>query len=585
MVDVTCARTGQLARSFGYRVVQQLRGATAGRGAGEWPESYGALALGTRSAWWALAVVIAGGALAVGCTRPADTEVATDAWRSPHLVLEVTPDRGAAPLRVRLVARIVGETQQPADSHCPSIAWVMGNGDVVIGRPADCGGQLPQHYESEYTFRVAGAYNVSARLLAVPVMPSSPRQVLVLGSTPTPVPRVAVPGPTIVLATPVKTPRPLARASVGVEVLATRAPTVSSPSAAARTGQSPGAGVATVLAATAPFVSPARQPEGTALAAGLPSGVASNLLAGTVSSQPAGTTPRPVGAGPRVAVLPASLYYVALRDGRIYRLPASGAAPEAVSPPGQAVSAYDVGASGALAYISRGELWLALPVGEPFRVAHRASHPVWSRDGRELAYAAAGVWRYRVADGRREQLAKDGLPLAWSRGGTTLVVRRADGTLQAIETASSRDLVIPLAGVEQVGWFPDREVLWASGRGLWLVGLGAQVQLVALVEDAATRSVFLRPDGRLLALMSASDGWQPVTFDLHAPVLAATPLGPALPDAITEGFRWSPDGRHGASVGPAGIQLVDPSTRTWLPLLEVPAALPCWRLDSGEGTS
>ncbi len=528
--------------------------------------------------WWAPTWILALALLGSGCRTGATADRPTEGARAPHLVLAVMPDRGQAPLRVQLAAELVGDLPTSAEGRCPSIAWIMGNGDVILARPADCGEDMPRRYASEYTYGAAGAYNAYARLLAVAVTPSSPRQVLVLGATPTPAPEAAMPGPTIVLATPVRTQPRVAQAPTTDRGLApTPLPT------AKRTSVPPGAGVATApLAETGTIVAVASSGLSGTEVAVAPTGLPGIAVARASSAEP-GTRVAATSAGPAgpSAVLPANLYYVARADRRLWRLPADGGAPEPVSPVGQAVGEYDVAANGAIAYVGDGALWLRLPGAEPFRVADRASRPLWSRNGRDLAYASEGVWRYRVADGRRESVAADGIPLAWSRSGDALVARRADGSVEVIGRDAAKPLVIPLAGVEEAGWFADREVFWTSGDGLRLVSMGQRIQLATLVEDRATRSVFLRPDGTLLALLASADGWQPVAISLTAALPTATTIGAAVSALQGEGFRWSPDGRHAVVVGADGIQLMDPHSGAQLPLLRAAAERPLWQLSLG----
>jgi hypothetical protein len=105
-------------------------------------------------------------------------------------------------------------------------------------------------------------------------------------------------------------------------------------------------------------------------------------------------------------VLPADLYYIAGPERRLWRLPASGERPTALTAPDRAVDAFNVAPSGTLAFTSGGALYLAAPGSDtPTLLVDNARAPLWSRNGRLLAYGAPdGVYQYDIVNRQHSRL-------------------------------------------------------------------------------------------------------------------------------------------------------------------------------------
>jgi hypothetical protein len=234
--------------------------------------------------------------------------------------------------------------------------------------------------------------------------------------------------------------------------------------------------------------------------------------------------------------------------------------------------------SGLAAYVSDGALRLVVPGSESLVVAEgEAGSPVWSRDGRRLAYEADGVWLYDMVGGRRSELGLDGRPVAFSRDGRWLLVMDEDAArVVEIEEGEVRDL--PVEDWSEGGWLTDRDVVWLADPGLRLVTVRETLLLSTLLERGGARHVFVRPDLQLLVWVEGKSGWEPNVVDLAATVLEARPFGPESDSVEGSDFTWSPDGRHGALAGPDGVQLLDPVTGALIPLADPPAADPQWVL-------
>lgn len=540
---------------------------------------------------------------AAGCRglptpEPADSDH-TDGASNARLALTVAPVNGEAPLAVELSAELLGDVAALADGGCPSLAWSLGNGDVVLAQAAGCApGVVPRRYALAYTYRGAGSFDASVRLLALDVPASNRVSVLVRGPTATPAPRVAQAGPTIVIAT-----------AAATRALATARPTVrpapaSSPIAAT---VPPATRRATALAATAIALAPADTPTvvaGQSAAPALPSvspvGVATaepgRAATGAPPTSPSSATAAPLTAVPPPAtiaaptrvpaaarVLPADLYYLTPFVAGLMRLGAAGGSPETVLP--GPVTDYAVAASGLVAFVAGdgGALKLMAPGAQPVTIAPaKAAAPVWAPDGRRLAYAQDGVFAYDLGTGQSKRLLDDeATPLAWSRDGRWLALRRAgDGGLTLVSSAGARQ-DLPIGPVVVAGWLPDRDVLWVGGRGLVLLTVGATVEQTRLLaKSVKVLAGTVTADRRLLALGDDGRGAREYTTDLGAAVLNAEVTGPLLPALPPpEDLAWAPGGQAlAAGYLGRGLDLLAPGSGAAVVLVPGGGRRPAWVL-------
>ena len=535
-----------------------------------------------------------------------ETAGGTATARPQRLTLAITPRVGDAPLAVRLEARLEGGASDVGEVPCPSLAWDFGNSDVLISQAQDCGpGGAPRAFAAEYVYRAAGAFEASVRLLASDVDESAPVQVLVRGPTATPPPAAAAPGPTIIIATPVGTRVAMAPQATG-RALATAGPTIIVATAVrtriAAVATAAVTGAATMAAATTEYtlppsvtvaapvgtrvaVAPATEPSGAA--AGGPAST-SVLPAGTVPVQAAGPAPAgtaaagavPRGAAAAARVLPADLYYVWAANGALWRLPGSGGAPEPLPGVPAPVTAYHVSPAGLIASTSDGALTVTAPGSEPrLLAASGASAPLWSRDGRQLAYAADGVWVLDMARNLQARQSPDGEPLAWSANGDRLLVSRPSGRLAILDLLGGTVADLPLGTVDEAGWLPDRDVAWLAGGGLRLVAFEDAISLLPVIDASiAVLHPYVRPDLRLLAMVAKGDGFQPHVVDMTAPAVAAVPAGTTVTLPAGAGFAWAPDGRTAAVASSGGLELLDPMSGARAPLVTDAVRAPQWLL-------
>lgn len=488
------------------------------------------------------------------------------------LRLEVTPLRGDAPLTVALRAVLEGDLEDPIPYRCATAAFTMDDDTVQLVAPDQpCTGEAVQRvYETTYTYESAGRYAPFVRLIARPVTPSRRAQVLVLGSTPTPVPQAAVPGPTIVIASP----RPPVRASA--------------------TPAAPASPTAVALA---------EGPRTTPTAAG----AAARATARPASREPTEAPPRGRASPPRPAapteadardepdderlaasVLPADLYFLDLAgDGgaRLLRLPAAGDAPITLGEADAEVDDYQVSTLGLAAVLEDGRLELVTPAGTSSRIVEAdAEAPVWTPDGRRLAYARDGrLALFDVLAFEEGALAGEGRPVAFSRDGRRLLAR-AEDTWWVVDTEADEARRLPVPAARHAGWLPDRDVLWFSGPGLRFVTTDDAWTVTELLgEDVDTSRPFLRPDRRVLLLVEGQGGARLHVVDLTADLPRAEAEGARLPLPVDADFAWSPDGRTLAVAGPAGVTLLDPLSGAGVPLVDGMTRAPTWVLAAGGG--
>ncbi len=493
-----------------------------------------------------------------------------------RLELTIEPTVGEAPLEVELRARLVGELDDLKPLACPSLAWVMGSDGVLITLAEDCDTEtIPRQFSASYTYSAAGSYDAVVRLIALEVPASNVVQVLVRGPTPTPQRMAAAFGPMIVVATPAAPVAGTAAASVAPSPTATASnallatPVVAASRTPVVVPSAETTGRVTGRSSTAPPMSTVERTATEVASAETP-------IPGSVEATATGED-QPPASGVASQVLPADLYYLARETSGLWVLPATGGVPRAVTGPEVAVEEYAVSASGLAACVTRGDLGLVVPDAETLQIAAGASSPVWSRDGRRLAYGQDGVWVYDTVGGRRTNLALEGRPLAFSRDGTWLLAASLESvSVYNLETGSERHLGERSAGIG--GWLTDRDVVWLADPGLHLVTLRETLLFTTLLETGGVSNVFVRPDLKLLAWTEGEAGWVPNLVDLAAPVLSAVPFGPESEALIGADFSWAPDGRHGALADESGLALFDPATGASVPLSDTPAREPQWVL-------
>lgn len=494
-----------------------------------------------------------------------------------RLVLVAEPLQGDAPLAVRFRASLEGELVDEVRFRCATAAFTLGDDSVQLVPPEPPCDGVQRAYETEHVYAAAGTFPASVRLIARPVQPSRAVQVLVRGPTPTPVPRAAVPGPTIVIAT--------ARPTRVALAAATATPVVPEPSptaAAERPTTAP-----TARATPAPTgVAMADRTERTAVAVvppatARPGGGTEDRAAPTAAPADLEASEEAVDAR---AVLPADLYFVAGptdAQGSLAQLPAAGTLPQAVGGVDGVADDYAVSSLGLVAHVADGALGLITPLGVNRNLVRTdAARPVWSPDGRVLAYQRAGeLWRFDVMAFRDERLAAEGAPVAFSRDGRWLLVLRDDGAPGIVRLDDGSARWLPLEGATAGGWLPDGAVLWLSGAGLRLVTVDDALLVTTLIEPSiATSAAFVRADRRMLVLAEDGDATRLFQVDLAAPLPRAEPAGAPLPLAVDADIAFAPDGRTLAVAGPAGVLLVDPATGAGVPLVDTPARRPTWHL-------
>jgi hypothetical protein len=262
-------------------------------------------------------------------------------------------------------------------------------------------------------------------------------------------------------------------------------------------------------------------------------------------------------------------------------LPATGERPTALTAPELDIDAFDVAPDGTIAFTSAGALYLVSPGNDaPTQLVERARAPLWSRNGRLLAYGAPdGVYQYDIVGRQHRRLTDRGEPMAWSRDATWLLVGLPGARIALVAVSNGTLTALPLVGVAAAGWLPDRDVIWMAGTGLRLLSLGqAWVQTTLLPPEVPTSNVFIRPDEMLLAIADAGAGPAVHIADLASADLDTRPAGPPIPLRSPDNAAWAPDGRHMALAGPGGVALIDPFTGAEVPMIALPAARPEWVL-------
>lgn len=519
-----------------------------------------------------------------------ESEARAAATAGVRLTLTIDPQVGEAPLTVRLHATLDGDLDDPARYRCATAAFSLGDDNVqLIPPPDDCVGAVQRTFDTEHTYAAAGSYRASVRLIARPVEASKPVQVLVRGATPTAVPMAANPGPTIVIATPgiafpaettlepgttVEPRRTVEPGSMAGSTATPEPPTTAQPLATLEPR-------ATIVAARPTDRSTPRPP-----------------AAFAVAPAPPVDAPTP-GARAMLAVLPADLYYLGGRPSRLWRLPATGAEPEAIDGPAETTDRFAISTIGFIARQRGGTISVLSPTGGSRTLVERTADgeerdvirgPVWSRDGHLLAYGVGG--RLRIFDvvtfEEREVGESDGTPIGFSRDGRWLLMGLDAGRIGLVDVGSGDERIVPLAegGGGAAGWLPDRNVLWSAGDGLRFVTVADPLTITPVIE-ATTRvsTVLVRSDHRALALVERGAGSAMAVIDLSAPTIAADVVGAPLDVTVDADMAWAPDGRTLAVAGPDGLALIDPATGARVPLVDGPTSAPIWMLGSRRAAS
>jgi len=532
-----------------------------------------------------VAVCIAAG----GCASNAQPTAMSDVDDgSLELRLSVEPTEGDAPLEVRLRAEIVGEIDDPVRFRCATAAFTLGDGNVTHVRPAEvpCRGEVQRVYEAAHVYRSAGSFGASVRLIARPLKPSRIVSVLVFGATPTPVPLAAIPGPTIIIATsgpPAAPATPVAAAGggtslPGVEDGAGQKPAVDAPTASPTPAPSPAvAGVEPTARAPEPSSAGTATSDGAlAVADVLPADLYYVEEAVSDEADAAGGA---VGAGGAGGGREAGAVGRSGARRRLARIPSSGVAPETVGD-AEDVRGYAVSSLGLVAVLdAAGRLSLRSPVGGVSEVARSgAASPVWSRDGRQLAYRLSGDVRlFNVVAFDDVGLRSDAEPLSFSRDGSWLLVRAANGEPVAVRVDGGAERRLPVAAAEHAGWLPDRNVIWLSGPGLRFVEIEEFVQVFEVLGPGTpTSAVFIRPDRKALLLARAGGQTELRIVDLEATAPRAEVAGTPLPLDVDADIAWSPDGRLLAVASGTGLFLVDPFGGAAVPLVNGRVSFPRW---------
>jgi len=519
-----------------------------------------------RAALMALALGVAGCASAGSDERDAGPTLDPDG--PLRLVLVVEPVAGDAPLAVTLRATLEGELVDAVRFRCATAAFSLGDDNVQLVPPEQPCDDVQRTYETEHAYPAAGTFPASVRLIARPVKPSNAVQVLVRGPTPTPVPQAAIPGPTIVIAT--ARPTRLAMAAPN-DATAARSADLTEPSTAASTERATEA---------SPAPTAGRM---TAAPAATERGAATGIPPATTARAPSDPVVSDEPDAGR-SVLPADLYFIAGtgdEPASLAQLPASGTLPQAIGGVDGLADDYAVSSLGLVASVADGALSLITPLGlNRGLVRADAAHPVWSPDGRTLAYERAGaLWQFDVMAFRDEPLASEGAPLAFSRDGRWLLALRDDGSPGIVRLDDGSVRWLPLEGATAGGWLPDGDVLWLSGDGLRLVTVDDALLVTTLIEPGmATSRAFVRADRRMLVLAEDGAATRLHEVDLTASLPRAVAVGMPLPLAVDADVAFAPDGRTLAVAGAAGVLLVDPASGASVPLVDTPARRPTWVL-------
>ena len=214
-----------------------------------------------------------------------------------------------------------------------------------------------------------------------------------------------------------------------------------------------------------------------------------------------------------------------------------------------------------IAFAALGDLWLVAtddPAPAPRRVTNDVfveTNPVWSPDGRALAYSsdrdgAVALWVRDLAAGTDRRIAPDGTTAAWSPDGTRLVYLDADSQLRVVEVASREQRQVRGRIFEpgRPSWAPDGKAVVMSALKPYSTRFreGTNQVLWVAVEPDTTREgrAAFPPDRWMDPIPHKSVGMR----ENLGPVWA--PNGREMA-AIVDGFLTTyPVGRDGMASGP-----------------------------------
>ena len=239
------------------------------------------------------------------------------------------------------------------------------------------------------------------------------------------------------------------------------------------------------------------------------------------------------------------------------------------------------GADGRVAF------YVAPPDGGPARPlpgGARGEQPVWSPDGRRIAYTVAepaaytqAVWVMRAdgggaarltpngADARSPAWSPDGARIAYATGRSALHDLR-DDVLRVVGADGAGDQVIPnTAGASTLyppTWSPDgRRLAFGCNTGICTIGLdGSDRRQLAAAACVGDRGPAWSPDGRRIAFHDCDTT---VPYIATAIILVnADGTGRRQVTSGGDDYRpvWSPDGRRLAFVSARGPAVGDSFT-------------------------
>jgi Tol biopolymer transport system component/imidazolonepropionase-like amidohydrolase len=194
-----------------------------------------------------------------------------------------------------------------------------------------------------------------------------------------------------------------------------------------------------------------------------------------------------------------------------------------------------------VAFAALGDLWLVSTRGDavPRRVTndvHVETNPVWSPDGRSLAYSSdreggVALWVRDLAAGTDRRIAPDGNTASWSPDGRRLAYLDSDSVLRVVEVANREQRQVHTRIFEpgRPTWSPDGKAVVMSALRPYSTRFreGTNQVLWVAVDPTPT------PDGKAAF---APDRWMdPIP---HTSVGMRENFGPV----------WSPNGREMAAI-------------------------------------